>query len=74
MIPLSPFSLIQNTTDHFGASFTHLRRSALQPLLQCTASAPAVHCILHANTCNLSRKYVQLSLQVRASVLASTCV
>ena len=25
--------------------FTHLRRSALQPSLQCTATAPAVHCI-----------------------------
>ena len=25
--------------------FSHLRRSALQPSLQCTATAPAVHCI-----------------------------
>ena len=25
--------------------FTHLRRSALQPSPQCTATAPAVHCI-----------------------------
>ena len=48
-------------------------RSALQPLLQCTASVLAVHCILHANICNLSRKYVQPSSQVHATVLASTC-
>ena len=40
-----PLSLIQNRTGDFGASFTHLRRSALQPLTQCTASALAVHCI-----------------------------
>ena len=41
-------------------------RSALQPLPQCTASVLAVHCILHANICNLSRKYVQPSSQVLA--------
>ena len=35
----SPFSLVQNRTDDFGASFAHLRRSALHPPLQCTASA-----------------------------------
>ena len=40
-----PLSLIQNRTGDFGASFTHLRRSALQPLPQCTATASAVHCI-----------------------------
>ena len=34
-----PFSLVQNRTDDFGASFAHLRRSALQPPPQCTASA-----------------------------------
>ena len=39
------YSLIQNRTDDFGVSFAHLRRSALQPLPQCTATAPAVHCI-----------------------------
>ena len=49
-------------------------RSALQPPLQCTASVLAVHCILHASTSNLSPKYVHPSPQVRASVLASTCV
>ena len=41
----SPSSLIQNRIGDLGASFTHLRRSALQPFLQCTASALAVHCI-----------------------------
>ena len=61
-----PFSLVQNRTDDFGASFAHLRRSALQPPPQCTATAPAVHCnrlcsalhppgpiwsTLNANTC-----------------------
>ncbi len=39
----SPSSLIQNRTGDFGASFTHLRRSALQPFLQCTASLPGMH-------------------------------
>ena len=34
-----PFSLVQNRTDDFGVPFAHLRRSALQPPLQCTASA-----------------------------------
>ena len=33
----------------------------------------AVHCILHANTCNLSRKYLRPSLQVLATAPASTC-
>ena len=41
----SPSSLIQNRIGDFGVTFTHLRRSALQPFLQCTASALAVHCI-----------------------------
>ena len=40
-----PFSPVQNRTGYFSASFSHLRRSALQPFLQCTASALAVHCI-----------------------------
>ena len=61
-----PFSLVQNRTDDFSASFSPLRCSALQPSPQCTATAPAVHCI---RPC----KYVHPSSQVRASVLASTC-
>ena len=56
-----PLSLIQNRTDDFGASFTHLRRSALQPLPQCTASFPA-------SMCNRPRKYVRPSPQVRESL------
>ena len=61
-----PFSLVQNRTGDFCAPFARLRRSALQPplqcvqpSLQCTASVLAVHCILHANICNLSRKRLQ---------------
>ena len=55
-----PLSLIQNRTGDFAVPFARLRRSALQPPLQCTASVLAVHCILHASTSNLSRKYVHL--------------
>ena len=62
-----PLSLIQNRTDDFGASFTHLRRSALQPLPQCTATAPAVHCIRPCSA-------LPLFPQVCATVPASTCV
>ena len=62
-----PLSLIQNRTDDFGASFTHLRRSALQPLPQCTASALAVHCIRPCSA-------LPLFPQVCATVPASTCV
>ena len=40
-----PLSLIQNRTGDFAVPFARLRRSALQPLPQCTATAPAVHCI-----------------------------
>ena len=47
--------------------------SAVQPLLQCTASVLAVHCILHTHTCNLSRKYLQPSLHVLATAPARTC-
>ena len=41
--------------------------SALHPSSQCTASVLAVHCILHANICNLSRKRLQPPLQTFAS-------
>ena len=61
-----PISLVQNRTGDFGAPFARLRRSALQPLPQCTASVLAVHCILHANICNLSRKRLQPPLQTFA--------
>ena len=62
-----PFSLVQNRTDDFSASFSPLRCSALQPSPQCTASALSVHCIRPCSA-------LHPSLQVRASVLASTCV
>ena len=39
-----PFSLVQNRTDDFSASFSPLRCSALQPSLQCTASVLASTC------------------------------
>ena len=40
-----PLSLIQNRTGDFAVPFARLRRSALQPPLQCTATVLAVHCI-----------------------------
>ena len=40
-----PFSLVQNRTGDFCAPFARLRRSALQPPLQCSATVHAVHCI-----------------------------
>ena len=49
-------------------------RSALQPPLQCTASSTLVLATFPASTCIGPRKYVHPSLQVRAFVLASTCV
>ena len=39
-----PFSLVQNRTGYFSASFSHLRYSALQPFPQCTASVLASTC------------------------------
>ena len=76
---LFPFSLILNRTDDFGVPFARLRRSAVQPSLQCSATAPAVHCIrprsalYPPHTCNLSRKYLQPSLHVLAPAPARTC-
>ena len=54
-----PFSPVQNRTGYFSASFSHLRRSALQPFLQCTASVLAVHC-------NRPHTYLQPSSHVLA--------
>ena len=79
--PKAAFSLIQNRTDDFNASFALLGRKRLQPPPHTFATAPA-------NVCNRSRKrlrekpsfsicprkYVHLSPQVRATVPASTCV
>ena len=76
---LFPFSLILNRTDDFGVPFARLRRSAVQPSLQCSAPATAVHCIrprsalYPPHTCNLSRKYLQPFPQVLATIPARTC-
>ena len=48
-----PLSLIQNRTGDFAVPFARLRRSALQPPLQCTATAPAVHCICPCSALHL---------------------
>ena len=62
-----PLSLIQNRTGDFAVPFARLRRSALQPPLQCTATAPAVHCIF-------SRKRLHPSLQTFASRVANVII
>ena len=62
-----PLSLIQNRTGDFAVPFARLRRSALQPLLQCTASVLAVHCIF-------SRKRLHPSLQTFASRVANVII
>ena len=74
----SPFSLIQNRTDDLGASFTLLRRKALQPFPQTFAT-------FAANVCNLCLKRLhplpqtfasnlQTSPQSIASFPASVCL
>ena len=60
------YSLIQNRTGDFGASFALLRRKALQPFPQTFATVPA-------NVCNRSRKRLQPPLQTFASVIANVC-
>ena len=47
--------------------FTHLRRSALQPLPQCTASFLAVHCLF-------SRKRLHPGLQTLSSRVANVII
>ena len=54
-------------TDDFGTFWGHLRRSALQPLPQCTASALAVHCIRPCTA-------LHPPLHCTASVLALHCI
>ena len=60
------YSLIQNRTGDFGASFALLRRKALQPFPQTFATVPA-------NVCNRPRKRLQPPLQTFASVIANVC-
>ena len=62
-----PLSLIQNRTGDFAVPFARLRRSALQPLLQCTASVLAVHCIF-------SRKRLHPGLQTLSSRVANVII
>ena len=62
-----PLSLIQNRTGDFDVPFARLRRSALQPLLQCTASVLAVHCIF-------SRKRYHPGLQTLSSRVANVII
>ena len=61
-----PFSLVQNRTGDFCAPFARLRRSALQPPLQCSASSTLIYATFPANVCNLSRKRLQPPLQTFA--------
>ena len=56
---LSPFFLIQNKTNDFGASFLYLRRSALQERMQCTASSTLIHATFPASTCDRPCKYLR---------------
>ena len=51
----------------FHAVHCNPPRSAVQPVLQCTASRPAVHCICRAYL-------IQIQTQVLATVPARTCV
>ena len=62
-----PLSLIQNRTGDFAVPFARLRRSALQPPLQCTASVLAVHCIF-------SRKRLHPGLQTLSSRVANVII
>ena len=73
-----PFSLIQNKTDDFSASFALLRRKALQPLPQTFATFASNVCSLclkrlhplpqtFASTCKRPRKALPLSPQAFAS-------
>ena len=62
-----PLSLIQNRTGGFAVPFARLRRSALQPPLQCTATAPAVHCIF-------SRKRLHPPSQTLSSQVANVII
>ena len=65
-----PLSLIQNKTGDFGVPFARLRRSALQPPLQCTATAPAVHCI---RPCSALHLFPQTFASRVANVIIPGC-
>ena len=61
-----PFSLIQNKTDDFSASFALLRRKALQPFPQTFAT-------FASNVCNLCLKRLQPLPQTFASFASNVC-
>ena len=65
-----PLSLIQNRTGDFAVPFARLRRSALQPLLQCTASVLAVHCI---RPCSALHLFPQTFASRVANVIIPGC-
>ena len=65
-----PLSLIQNRTGDFAVPFARLRRSALQPPLQCTATAPAVHCI---RPCSALHLFPQTFASAIANVIILGC-
>ena len=65
-----PLSLIQNRTGDFAVPFARLRRSALQPPLQCTATAPAVHCI---RPCSALHLFPQTFASRVANVIIPGC-
>ena len=65
-----PLSLIQNRTGDFDVPFARLRRSALQPPLQCTATAPAVHCI---RPCSALHLFPQTFASQVANVIIPGC-
>ena len=50
--------------------FSHLRRSALQPSPQCTATAPAVHCI---HSCSALPLFPQTFASRVANVIIRPC-
>ena len=61
-----PFSLIQNRTDDFSASFGLLRRKALQPFPQTFAT-------FASNVCNLCLKRLHPLPQTFASFASNVC-
>ena len=61
-----PFSLIQNKTDDFSASFALLRRKALQPFPQTFAT-------FASNVCNLCLKRLHPLPQTFASFASNVC-
>ena len=68
-----PFLLSRTGLTISVSLFARLRRSAVQPSLQCSATAPAVHCIRPCSALHSPRKYVQPFPQVLATILARTC-